>query len=138
MIDVLTIPADAVALMVTMRPEQAYQRLMESRILTETELLTFAYLNTPISDSPIYDPDRIIAYVSCWEGGHLTVCERDGDMVTLLADEPGSPPQGPEQTLAIFRRHWPTDTTDAEKIEDESAAQAAGCAFERASRLEGN
>jgi hypothetical protein len=105
-IGVLTIPADAVALMTTLRPGQVYRRLMEAGTIAEIELLTFAYLNTPISDSPIYDPSRIIAYVSYWEGGHLTVCARDGNMVTLVADEPGPPPGEPDQALAIFRRHW--------------------------------
>lgn len=107
MIKTFAIPTDALDLMTTKRPDQAYRQLIDSGALPLLELLTFAYLNTPISNGPIYDHDRIIAYVSYWDGGHLTVCALDGDMVRLIATEDGAPPSEPEQALAIFKRHWP-------------------------------
>lgn len=108
MIDVLTIPTDSLTLMATKRPEQAYQELIDSRQLTLIELLTFAMVNTPISDTPTWDPERTIAYVSYWAGSHVTVCALDGDMVRLVHAEAGDMMDQAE-ALAFFREHWPAD-----------------------------
>lgn len=88
-------------------PRKAHQALIDNRQLTLIELLTFAYINTPISDTPTWDPERTIAYVSYWAGFHITLCALDGDLVRLVYAADGETMDQAE-ALAFFRAHWPT------------------------------
>lgn len=108
MIDALTFPRGALAVMSGRTPRQAYQELIDNRQLTLIELLTFAYVNTPISDTPVWNPERTVAYVSYWQGKKMTLCALDGDSVRLVYAGDGEVMDQAE-ALEFFRRHWSAD-----------------------------
>lgn len=105
MIDTLTFPRGALAVMAGRTPKQAYQELIDNQQLTLIELLTFAYINTPISDTPTWNPERTIAYVSYWQDFHATLCALDGDIVRLVYAGDGEM-MDQSEALAFFRAHW--------------------------------
>ena len=107
-IDILTIPGAALAAMASKSPRQALRELTAYHEISLIELLTFGMINTPISDAPVFDADRIVAYVSLWDGCATTLCAVDGDVARLVHAETYTIVD-PDDALAFFRRHWPAE-----------------------------
>jgi len=105
-IDILTIPGNALVAMASKSPRLALSELTTYHEISLIDLLTFGMINTPISDAPVFDADRIVAYVSLWDGYYTTLCAVDGDMARLVYGE-SNVVVDPDDALEFFRRHWP-------------------------------
>ena len=103
----LTIPRAALAVMAFKSPFAAYLELIERRQLPLLELHTFAMVNTPISDTATFDADRVVAYVSVWEDGNVTLCAVAGNDARLVHSAANVAITTADDALAFFTAHWP-------------------------------
>lgn len=97
--------SDLINLMSTETPVQALQKLQEDGKIDKQRLLTFGFVNTPI----FRNSDRIVvAYVTYWISGWITVCTGEGDELALAGAEwtwRKRPSQ--DQCLELFYKYCP-------------------------------
>lgn len=104
---VMQIPKQALELMERKSPATVYQELITNGRLTLMELLTFGMYNTSIYATPAHE--ELIAYVTYWEGQHVTCVAVDGDECRLLGVE-ASGNLDTDAALVFFRKYWNEET----------------------------
>ena len=81
----LRVPIDAVITMGAKTLVEVYSQLMSTEQSNLIDVLTFCYVNTPIIENAT---GKLVAYVTYWITGVVTVCRVNGEQVALLGSRP--------------------------------------------------